>query len=54
MVADGNEGNIHLLVNCAVYFGSKGIIAEKKDWDKTFSVNVVGYILTWSRLVIHS
>ena len=42
-VADANEGNIHLLVNCAVYFGSKGITAEKADWDKTFSVNVVGY-----------
>ena len=42
-VANANNGNVHLLVNCAVYFGSKGITAEKKDWDKTFSVNVVGY-----------
>ena len=42
-VADANEGKIHLLVNCAVYFGSKGITAEKEDCDKTFSVNVVGY-----------
>ena len=42
-VADSYEGNIHLLVNCAVYFGSKGITAEKADCDKTFSVNVVGY-----------
>ena len=22
-VADANDGNVHLLVNCAVYFGSK-------------------------------
>ena len=42
-VAEANEGKIHLLVNCAAYFGSKGITAEKKDWDKTFSVNVIGY-----------
>ena len=42
-VSDANDGNVHLLINCAAYFGSKGITAEKADWDKTFSVNVVGY-----------
>ena len=42
-VADANDGNVHLLINCAAYFGSKGNTAEKADWDKTFSVNVVGY-----------
>ena len=24
-VADANNGNVHLLVNCTVYFGSKGV-----------------------------
>ena len=38
-----NDGKLHFLVNCAVYFGSKGLTAEKKDWDKSFGVNVVGY-----------
>ena len=39
-----NHGNrLNYLVNCAVYFGSKGITAEKKDWDKSFDVNVSGY-----------
>ncbi len=42
-VAEANGGEIHYLVNCAVYFGSKGLNAEKEDWDKSFSVNVVGY-----------
>ena len=42
-VADANNKNVHLLVNGPVYFGSKAIDAEKKDWDKTFTVNVVGY-----------
>lgn len=39
-------GLLHLLVNCAVYFGSKGLTAEKADWDKSFSVNVIGYANT--------
>ena len=42
-VADANNGIVHLLVNGAVYFGCKALDAEKKDWDKTFTVNVVGY-----------
>ena len=42
-VTDVNNGLVHFLVNCAVYFGSKGLTAEKEDWHKTFSVNVVGY-----------
>ena len=42
-VAEANSGQIHGLVNCVAYFGSKGITAEKEDWDKSFSVNVVGY-----------
>lgn len=36
-------GHVNYLVNNAVYFGSKGLTAEKKDWDKSFSVNVQGY-----------
>ena len=42
-VSQANSGQIHGLVNCAAYFGSKGLTAEKDDWDKSFSVNVVGY-----------
>lgn len=42
-VSDVNKGEIHYLVNSAVYFGSKALTAEKEDWDKSFSVNVVGY-----------
>ena len=42
-VAEANSDQIHNLVNCVAYFGSKGITAEKQDWDKSFSVNVVGY-----------
>ena len=38
---DGNVTKCHLLVKFAGYFSSKCIIAKKKDWDKTFSVNVV-------------
>lgn len=34
---------INYLVNGAVYFGSKGLTAQKEDWDKSFSVNVTGY-----------
>ena len=30
-------------MNGAVYFGSKGMTAEKQDWDKSFGVNCVGY-----------
>ncbi len=42
-LAGMNNGRIHYLVNCAVYFGSKGLSAGKSDWDKSFSINVVGY-----------
>ena len=38
-----NGGSLHLLVNCAVYFGSKALTAKKADWEKSFSVNVIGY-----------
>ena len=41
--AQMNNGKLHCLVNCAVYFGAKGLTAEKKDWEKSFGVNVVGY-----------
>ena len=35
---------IHYLVNCAAYFGMKSPLnVEKKDWDRTFGVNVMGY-----------
>lgn len=37
---------VHLLVNCAAYFGSKGLTAEKADWDRSFGVNVMGYANT--------
>ena len=40
----GKYGNLlNYLVNSAVYFGSKGMTAEKQDWDKSFGVNCVGY-----------
>ena len=42
-VAHNNGGKVHYLVNGAVYFGSKSLNAEKEDWDKSFSVNAVGY-----------
>ena len=42
-VAKQNGGRVNYLVNCAVYFGCKGVNAEKKDWDKSFTVNVQGY-----------
>ena len=42
-VTEANSGQIHGLVNSVAYFGSKGITAEKEDWNKSFSVNVVGY-----------
>ena len=42
-IAEMNNGCIHYLVNCAVYFGSKGLTAEKLDWNRSLSVNVVGY-----------
>lgn len=42
-VAEANSGQVHYLVNCAAYFGSKALTAEKQDWDKSLSVNVVGY-----------
>lgn len=40
--AERNNGKVHYLVNCAVYFGSKALTAETKDWEKSFSVNVFG------------
>lgn len=42
-VADSNGGKLHYLVNSAAYFGSKSMNAEKEDWDKSLSVNTVGY-----------
>lgn len=42
-VGEANAGQVHYLVNGAVYFGCKGVDAEKKDWDKSFTVNAVGY-----------
>ena len=41
--AENNGGRLHYLVNCAAYFGSKAMNAEKKDWEKSFAVNTVGY-----------
>lgn len=41
--AERNNGKVHYLVNCAVYFGSKALTAQSKDWEKSFSVNVIGY-----------
>ena len=42
-IARQHGGSINYLVNCAVYFGSKGITAEPKDWNKSFAVNIQGY-----------
>ena len=42
-VAEANAGKLHYLVNGAVYFGCKDLNAEKEDWDKSFTVNAVGY-----------
>lgn len=42
-VAEANSGQLHYLVNCAAYFGCKSVDAEKRDWDKSFSVNAIGY-----------
>ncbi len=41
--AHNNAGKLHYLVNSAAYFGSKAMNAEKEDWDKSLSVNTVGY-----------
>ena len=41
--ADTNSEKLHYLVNSVAYFGSKGLNAEKEDWDKSFTVNSVGY-----------
>ena len=41
--ANDNDGIIRGLVNCVAYFGSKSFSAEKEDWEKSFSVNVIGY-----------
>ena len=42
-VVETNSGKLHYLVNCAVYFGSKGLKAKQSDWNTSFSVNVIGY-----------
>ncbi len=42
-VAEANSGKVHYLSNNAVYFGSKGMTAQKEDWEKSFSVNIMGY-----------
>ncbi|XP_064608848.1 2,5-dichloro-2,5-cyclohexadiene-1,4-diol dehydrogenase-like isoform X3 [Liolophura sinensis] len=36
--------HIHCLVNSAVYFGSKALASQRSDWEKTMSVNVIGYV----------
>jgi NAD(P)-dependent dehydrogenase (short-subunit alcohol dehydrogenase family) len=41
--AKKNGGIVNYLVNSAVYFGSKGLSAEKSDWTQSFNVNVTGY-----------
>ena len=41
--SESNDGCLHYLVNCAAYFGSKGLAASQDDWEKSFQVNVVGY-----------
>ncbi len=41
--AEANSEKLHYLVNSVAYFGSKSLDAEKKDWDKSFSVNAIGY-----------
>ncbi|XP_064650341.1 3-oxoacyl-[acyl-carrier-protein] reductase FabG-like [Lineus longissimus] len=35
-------GEVHFLVNCAAFFGSQGISATQRDWDRSLGVNVVG------------
>ncbi|XP_032232639.2 cyclopentanol dehydrogenase [Nematostella vectensis] len=42
-VAADHGSAVHILVNNAAYFGSKGLDVEEKDWHKTMSVNVQGY-----------
>ena len=42
-VMQNNAGKLHYLVNGAAYFGSKSLNAEKEDWDRSLSVNTVGY-----------
>lgn len=41
--AGTNSNQLHYLVNCAAYFIYRGLEATKEDWDKSLSVNVVGY-----------
>ena len=41
--SEANGGCLHYLVNCAAYFGSKGLTASQEDWERSFRVNVVGY-----------
>lgn len=41
--ANEHGGIIKGLVNSVAFFGSKGLNAEKADWDKSFAVNVIGY-----------
>ncbi|CAF1167414.1 unnamed protein product [Rotaria sordida] len=40
---EANQGQIHHLINGAVYFGSKGLQATPKDFQKTFETNVSAY-----------
>lgn len=37
------RGLLHYLVNCAAFFGSKGLTAERADWERSFAVNATGY-----------
>ena len=43
MSEDNACNKLNYLVNSVAYFGSKGVTAERKDWDKSFSVNAIGY-----------
>ena len=43
IVAESNSNELHYLVNCAAYFVLKGLTSTREDWDKSLSVNVVGY-----------
>ena len=40
---ESNSNKLHYLVNCAAYFGCKGLEATRKDWERSLSVNVIGY-----------
>jgi len=39
---ESHFGPVSHLVNCVAYFGSESLNASRQDWDRTFSVNVMG------------